>query len=268
MIGDSEVQGMEINNIDLKDFPYEDFPGVESFESFRVFLEEKEYDLILGHANEDVSVELCGVLVGEMCQDSRGPFLKISNTIRGEYSGSQEAQVTFTQETWAHIFKEMDLKYSDKKLVGWYHTHPGFGVFLSPMDLFIHESFFNISWQVAFVVDPRSGEEGFFSWNNGGLEPIRHYWIGAEERIWLGPNSKQSARYSGRLDVISALREEEIGERGCSRPFWCTATRVLLVLVVVVVSFIGGFCAPKSWGQQSWGKLTRFVESTLEAIRQ
>jgi hypothetical protein len=49
-------------------------------------------------------------------------------------------------------------------MVGWYHTHPGWGVFLSGMDTFICEHFFNKPLDVALVIDPRQQERGFFQW--------------------------------------------------------------------------------------------------------
>ena len=61
----------------------------------------------------------------------------------------------------------MDRDYPDKKMIGWYHTHPGFGIFLSGMDLFICDNFFNLPWQVAFVYDPLGGDEGNFVWRSG-----------------------------------------------------------------------------------------------------
>ena len=50
-------------------------------------------------------------------------------------------------------------------MVGWYHTHPGVGIFLSGMDLFIHQNFFTQMWHVAYVLDPRARTSGFFCWN-------------------------------------------------------------------------------------------------------
>ena len=55
-------------------------------------------------------------------------------------------------------------KYPDHHVLGWHHTHPDFGVFLSAYDLFIHRHFFPQPWQVALVVDPLRQELGFFQW--------------------------------------------------------------------------------------------------------
>ncbi|MBK8031262.1 MAG: hypothetical protein IPK17_17580 [Chloroflexi bacterium] len=45
---------------------------------------------------------------------------------------------------------------------GWYHSHPGFGVFLSGMDLGIHNQFFTHLWQLAVVIDPIQRHYGIF----------------------------------------------------------------------------------------------------------
>ena len=61
-----------------------------------------------------------------------------------------------------------DSRYPDQRIVGWYHSHPGFGVFLSEHDLFIHRNFFSDPAQIAWVYDPHSDEEGCFAWEKEG----------------------------------------------------------------------------------------------------
>ncbi len=90
--------------------------------------------------------------------------------------------MTFTHETWAHISNVKDAEFAEQRIVGWYHSHPGFGVFLSPQDVFIHRGFFDLPWQIALVVDPRSAEEGFFVWRDGEPRLVEQYWIGTTRR--------------------------------------------------------------------------------------
>src|SRR5205085_10685180 len=104
---------------------------------------------------------------GNVYRDAAGPFLLIDAAGRGDCAGSSAAQVRFTAETWKHIQGVMEKEHPQQRIVGWYHTHPGFGIFLSDMDLFIHGNFFNLPWQVAFVYDPANGEEGMFVWREG-----------------------------------------------------------------------------------------------------
>jgi proteasome lid subunit RPN8/RPN11 len=124
-------------------------------------------DAIHGHGKSITAVEVCGVLVGNVYRDQHGPYLYIAGAIRGDRASGLAAQVTFTAETWSEIQAVMDRDHPDERIVGWYHTHPGFGVFLSGMDLFIQDHFFNLPWQVALVYDPIGGDEGMFFWREG-----------------------------------------------------------------------------------------------------
>ena len=178
-----KVPEIDIGAIELDELEEGEFPVDDDREALRVHVAPEVHADIVAHADEDDRHELCGVLVGDLLKDDRGPFLLISAAVRGEHAANRQAQVTFTQDTWAHIYSEMDAKHAGKRIVGWYHTHPGFGVFLSPMDLFIHEGFFDLPWQVAFVIDPKSGYEGFFCWQEGKVNPMGRYWIGDVERL-------------------------------------------------------------------------------------
>lgn len=127
---------------------------------------------IKAHGRSSMSMEVCGVLIGNLCWDKE-PYLLIDARIEGKYADHQMASVTFTAETWDYIHSELSSKYPDRIIVGWYHTHPGFGIFLSQMDRFIHENFFGLKWQPAYVYDPQAETEGFFFWNETSLEQGR-----------------------------------------------------------------------------------------------
>ena len=135
-------------------------------EGFRVFFSPEVHAAIWKHAAEDTSVEICGVLVGSWHRDPAGPFVKIIESIRGEGAETRFAEVTFTHQTWAKINAEMDTRFTDLSIVGWYHTHPDFGIFLSDRDRFIHEHFFCGPGQVAHVIDPIRQIEGVFVWRD------------------------------------------------------------------------------------------------------
>jgi proteasome lid subunit RPN8/RPN11 len=137
---------------------------------FQVVARRSALNDIYRHGHASPGHEICGVLVGNVYRDEAGPFLYLEASVRGERAGSQGAQVTFTPETWAYVQDQMERHHAGRRMVGWYHTHPAFGIFLSGMDLFIQENFFSLPWQVAFVYDPVSGEEGMFVWREGAPE--------------------------------------------------------------------------------------------------
>lgn len=119
------------------------------------------------HGMATTEIEICGILVGNVYRDDRGSFVYVQASIRGEHAQSQSAQVTFTAATWNHFQEVLEREYPGARILGWYHTHPGFGIFLSGMDRFIHDHFFCGAEQLALVYDPLSQEQGLFVWRSG-----------------------------------------------------------------------------------------------------
>jgi proteasome lid subunit RPN8/RPN11 len=153
--------------------PLKDLQGRRN-KSFQVVYRQSALDQIHMHGQGTTDVEVCGALIGRGFVDDAGPYLLVEHSIRGTNAASRSTNVTFTAETWNSIQTVMDRDYAEKKMVGWYHTHPGFGIFLSDMDVFICDNFFNLPWQSAFVYDPIGGDEGNFLWRTGRptREPI------------------------------------------------------------------------------------------------
>jgi proteasome lid subunit RPN8/RPN11 len=173
----------DVRQLDPKNLPESAFPGGKD-QAFRVYIEPTVHTQVAKHSSDDVSVEICGILVGKLVRDADGPFVHISESIRGDAATNKFAEVTFTHETWAKINREMDTRFSHLAIIGWYHSHPGFGVFLSDRDRFIQENFFSGPGQVAYVVDPVRKTEGVFVWHEGKPVLTPHYWVG--NRIHFG----------------------------------------------------------------------------------
>ncbi len=128
------------------------------------------------HARASIKTEVCGVLIG----DHDAGRVRIHASIAGMNASQGGAHVTFTQETWEHIYQIKDREYPDDRIAGWYHSHPAFGIFLSEHDLFIQENFFSSPLQIAWVYDPVSDEEGCFGWVGGKIERLNR--IVADDR--------------------------------------------------------------------------------------
>ncbi|MBP7999945.1 MAG: hypothetical protein KA314_03670 [Chloroflexi bacterium] len=121
------------------------------------------------HALSSMDREVAGVLVGpppEKQPDGRY-VVHITDTIIAKHTRMHGASVTYTPESWRYLNDKLYEMYPDDSavMVGWYHTHPGFGIFLSGMDLFIHQNFFTQVWHVALVLDPVARTSGFFCWD-------------------------------------------------------------------------------------------------------
>ncbi len=146
-----------------------DGASVNGDERVKVRLDPAVRTEIYEHVFSSPDAEVAGVLVGPPRDD--GPVV-IEGRIEARDADNQVASVTFTHESWASIYEQLESEFTGLGIVGWYHSHPGFGIFLSDHDLFIHQNFFPGKRQVAYVVDPLSAREGFFGWEDGEIEKL------------------------------------------------------------------------------------------------
>jgi proteasome lid subunit RPN8/RPN11 len=126
------------------------------------------------HAQSNTNVELGGVLLGGRFEDEEGrPYVFIQDSLRAEHYEATKGSFKFTHDTWTAITRQREEFSPDLEMVGWYHTHPGWGVFLSGMDTFICDHFFNKPLDVALVIDPCRGDRGFFQWGADARQRLR-----------------------------------------------------------------------------------------------
>lgn len=167
------------------------FPGPRNADvALRVAFERRANADLVAHARESLELEVCGVLVGEICQDDEGPFVHVQAAIRGTAASEASTHVTFTQATWTSIHQTLERDYPKLRIVGWYHTHPGFGVEFSDMDLFIQQNFFGGPGQIAFVTDPLSGAVAICLNTASGVRYLPRFWVDGREQPCRVPAAK------------------------------------------------------------------------------
>lgn len=177
------------------------------------------HDHVFDHPDHEVG----GVLVGRL---GGGSIPAVTGFIPALEAEGRRASVTFTHEAWATIYATLEERFTDEEIVGWYHSHPGFGIFLSSLDTFIHRNFFSDRRQIAYVVDPQAGTEGVFVWQ--GEELALLYEIDTERAGMgaIGAESRAPNPY---------------------RRLWSRTATLLIVLVIAVVGVItiGGAGGPR-----------------------
>jgi proteasome lid subunit RPN8/RPN11 len=196
------------------------------------------------HARSCSKTEVCGVLIG----NERDHTTIIEASIAGLKAAQAGTHVTFTQDTWEHIYKTKDKSYPDHRIVGWYHSHPGFGVFLSDHDTFIHQNFFSSPRQVAWVYDPHSDEEGCFGWIEGRIERL------AEVTMTDGKGGEKAGE-TGRPEPVGVDDDEEgtglrvsLERRDVEPPGWLRWTVSVMshVSVLALGFLVAWFLFPRS----------------------
>ena len=133
-----------------------------------IFVHDRVLDQILDFSHRDLRRETGGFLIGGVFIDER-PYVEIRAFLPASETRSGSASLRFTHETWSNLNHRVGERFPKERVLGWHHTHPGLGVFLSSHDLFIHRNFFTQSWQVAMVVDPRARCFSFFQWQGRAI---------------------------------------------------------------------------------------------------
>lgn len=146
-------------------------------EDKNIYISQPAYKSIHRFTADKTKNESGGMLIGDIIEEFGKTNIIISGFIEARHCESTPTTLKFTHETWEYCHKEISKKYPGKKIVGWIHTHPNFGIFLSEYDKFIHENFFKEDYDVAYVVDPIQNIEGFYFWINGKIERCKGFYI-------------------------------------------------------------------------------------------
>ena len=113
--------------------------------------------------------EIFGYLIGNILKWKEIIYIVIRDQIfiKGAVHSHQfsTSQIEGTAGEYEKQFQNLKIKKQDDNLriVGWWHSHPGIGCFLSSTDFRTQEFFFPESYQVALVVDPIREEFKFFT---------------------------------------------------------------------------------------------------------
>jgi len=135
------------------------------------------------HSYSDLLNEVGGMLVGEVSATS----VTISGFVPALKAQGSQVSLTFSHDVWTDILNSVNKDFPGKNIVGWYHTHPGHGLFLSEYDKFIHSNFFPDRNHVAIVVDPVQGNRAWFA-SDAKNEPVEF----RRESTALGPRERVS----------------------------------------------------------------------------
>ena len=139
--------------------------------------------------------EVFGYLVGELYTWKKQPYviinhyLFIEEAVKGMETLVEEAGVTnvarddrnkedtveFEFLKYVNEFEKLKKEQNNPKLlnVGWWHSHPGFGCFLSQVDITTQKGIFYQPYHVALVVDPIKNEMSFFTLDNESRKGYR-----------------------------------------------------------------------------------------------
>lgn len=219
------------------------------------------------HCRTSMKAEVCGVLIGSADDDRT----LIEACIPGINASQGGTHVTFTQDTWEHIYKIKDQQFPEDKIVGWYHSHPGFGVFLSEHDLFIHENFFSSPQQVAWVYDPHTDEEGCFGWVGGKTEKLNGVRFAYSQSVEASTSAGSDYGSENEAELDSMVKVGRGSGEQDREPAWVKwASQLLLGMTLVALGFGGGlfFWDRSPWAQSALHRLAEDIQQQMLQLQQ
>ena len=251
------------------------FPGpTVSDVPLRVTFDRAPYADLVAHAKESLDVEVGGVLCGDACEDEAGLYVHVRATIPGTASRAGSTHVTFTQDTWTAIHTELEAKYPHLAIVGWYHSHPGFGVVFSDMDLFIQKNFFPGPAQIALVTDPLGGSEALCVNGPDGIRYVDRFWVEGRERrtttpsavatdgggaaVTQGENPGAFERLETRINQALALIEEQ------RRTLYGFVVTTVMLVAFSVIGYIGYNVYQHMTGAEEPPRLQSYIPIPLQ----
>ena len=123
----------------------------------------------------DVPHEQIGLLIGELSDNQ----LVINDAISGTSSATRSLSI-LSSEILAEVADDILNGRIDGRIIGWYHSHLGSGVFMSPIDIETHSRLLQFSNDViAMVMDSVANQFGIFVYDaqSGGLVQLPEEYI-------------------------------------------------------------------------------------------
>lgn len=108
--------------------------------------------------------ETLGFMLGKVKEWKGQKYVVIERIVTAE-TDSTQTSTKFKTESLGKVADEI---MDDEIIIGWYHSHPGHGCFLSETDIITHTQQFYNPYNVALVIDPVRGDFKFFKTDDEG----------------------------------------------------------------------------------------------------
>ena len=130
-------------------------PADSSHNEFEVYITKISMDKIMEHCKEysERRLEVMGFLIGDVYKWKKSVFILVKDVATTDLE-STNISVRFDKGGYERLFDGLDDLHYDYVIVGWYHSHPGLGCFLSSKDVDTQKRMFKRSFHTALVVDP------------------------------------------------------------------------------------------------------------------
>jgi len=148
------------------------------------------------------------VLVGEVFRDETqgSHVVVVRGAVPALSAAGSPVHLQFTREAWDEMAGMIDENFAQMLIVGWFHSHPHMGAFMSSTDRASQRAFYNRPWSLALVVDPVTRQTAWFAGGRSRSLHPRHV-VEYEPRDLLSGAPHQSPNlkeYSAEMPGVPA----------------------------------------------------------------
>ncbi|MEY3868370.1 MAG: hypothetical protein RLZZ338_2261 [Cyanobacteriota bacterium] len=128
-----------------------------------VYVKADALNSLKAHLASNLRVEQGGILFGNAYEDEfLGIYVEIVAAVAAPATIGTGVHLEFTPDSWLGIMNYARHQHPQENIVGWYHSHPNIGVFMSGTDMNTQRAFFYHPWCLSIVHDPVRWEIGYF----------------------------------------------------------------------------------------------------------
>jgi len=131
----------------------------------RIYVEDYVFTFIHQFTQSSSAREKLGILVGRYIESETEPTLFISGAIESKHTVQSPGGVEFSQNSTDYHTEMLDKYFPGLGIVGWVHSQPGYGTYLSNKNYSYHRENFIEPHQVFFVTDPAQRMDAFYLYN-------------------------------------------------------------------------------------------------------
>lgn len=144
-----------------------------SVPSASFFIPENVLSYMANHADLGISEdkEVMGLIIGTIYHDNNGEYGVVSKAITSDLIADR-VSVKFDPGAMEGLFDAVDEMESDEQIIGWYHSHLGYGCYMSETDITTQDTIFGGETGFAVVIDPMMQELAVFDSTKGAPEKV------------------------------------------------------------------------------------------------
>lgn len=168
-----EIEELENNKISFLDNAKQ---IGETPTGIHIYLEDYVYTYLYQYAKLNRGEEKGAALVGYYTEELGNKLVVICGAIQFKNSSAEDG-ILLTEEIINEVQVQMDKYFPNCELIGWMHTQPGYGIFLTTQDIRLQKQYFPEFYQLLMIIDPIENTEAFFLWDEEEVRSAEGYYI-------------------------------------------------------------------------------------------